>query len=151
MIQSHQSESLCLRVCDGWVGKSKKEEKKKKKKIPCWSPVKIGSANEMKTDQGRRMGEGRTSSWNNNKPTKKNRKNEKKGELDPYTYKDRLLFLFYIDPLKMCPYLSLSIDHDAKKKKSLSLSLPPIEILRTRLISTKSFKRKSIFIFWPPR
>ena len=30
MIQSHQSESLCLRVCDGWVGKSKKKKKRKR-------------------------------------------------------------------------------------------------------------------------
>ena len=31
MIQSHQSESLCLRVCDGWVGKSKKKKKKERR------------------------------------------------------------------------------------------------------------------------
>jgi hypothetical protein len=106
--------------------------------------VKIGSANEIKTDQvvewGKRRDERRRETTTN----------PKKRELEPYTYKDRLLFLFYIDPLKMCkgkgPYLSLSIDHDAKKEISLSpISLPPIEILRTRLISTKSFKRKSIF------
>ena len=138
MIQSHQSESLCLRVCDGWVGKSKK--KKKKKKIPCWSPVKIGSANEMKTDQGRRMGEGRTSSWNNNKP--------KKREFEPYTYKDRLLFLFYIDPLKMCPYLSLSIDHDAKKKKSLSLSLCLQSRYCALVLSQQSHSRGKVFLFF---
>lgn len=120
-----------------------KEQKKKKRKKEEDSLI-SSEDRKRKWNQngsGRRMGEeeGRTSSWNNNKP--------KKREFEPYTYKDRLLFLFYIDPLKMCkgPYLSLSIDHDAKKEISLSLSASNRDIAHSSYLNKVTQEEKYFF------
>ena len=144
MIQSHQSESLCLRVCDGWVGKSKKKKKEKDSLISSedrkrkWNENGSGSSNGRGTNVVVKQQQTHK---------KKIEKMKKKENSTPIPIKIGF-FSCSISIHWKCVHIWVYRSITTPKKRNLSLSLCLQSRYCALVLSQQSHSRGKVFLFF---